>query len=74
MNALIILEPKNIKNERLHVIEPYAGHRIDYNTWILVQTLTQFHQFSKLNLVGCLKKRYGPDNVKDSACYIHTHF
>ena len=32
VNALIILEPKNIQNERLRVIEPYVGHGIEYGT------------------------------------------
>ena len=44
VNALIILEPKNIQNERLHVIEHYAGHGIEYKTHgYLYKHLLKFH-------------------------------
>ena len=44
VNALIILEPKNIQNERLHVIEHYAGHGIEYETHgYLYKHLLKFH-------------------------------
>ena len=75
VNALIILKPKNIKNERLHVIEPYARHGMEYGTHgYLYKHLLKVHQFSKSNLTGCLKKCYGPHNVKESVWYIQTHF